>query len=100
MNSTASGASTSLPRRLGGRSAVSSCRAQNSGGSSTKTPARPSICMMRSESTAPGAPSRLRAAPLVARLRLGSVVDQVSRLTLIAAQAMSRRKPSTLQSHP
>ena len=49
---------------------------------------------------APGAPSRLRAAPPVARLRLGSVVDQLSRLALSAAQAASSKKPSTFQSHP
>ena len=42
-------------------STVSSCSPRTAGGSSANTPARPSICIRRSERRAPGGPSRLRA---------------------------------------
>jgi hypothetical protein len=88
-SSTATGASRSLARTPSSRPLPISCSAQNSGGRMISTPARPSSCMIRSETMAPIGPSRLRTGPLAACVRLGSAIFQVSRLTAAAAAAAS-----------
>ena len=54
---------------------------QTAGTSATATAPSPKIWMRRSETTAPGAPSRLRTGAPVAWLRLGSFTDQVMSAT-------------------
>ena len=95
MHMTAIGASATLNRMApGGRPVVTSCSAQNSGGSRAKMPASPVICMRTSATMAPGAPSRLLPALPVARARIGSMAVQLSRLAPIGRSTAAPRNPA------
>ena len=85
-SSTATGASISFARALSSRPLPISCSAQNTGGRTMNTPARPSSCMTRSEMMAPTGPEQVAggAAGRVREARIGNVPRE---------QATARSRP-------
>jgi hypothetical protein len=79
---------------------VINCSAQNAGGNNAITLARPSVCINKSEKIAPSGPVRLRVAPLVACVRLGSATDHDIKLIAAAIETVSSPTPNSFENQP
>ncbi len=69
--------------------------AQIIGGKSRAITPSPTSCISRSAIIAPGRPSQLRTAPLVALLRLGSSADQLARASATTTIRARRPRPTS-----